>query len=911
MPQQSSPNFYQLMLGLPGEIAQPNHYQLLGIEPGTTDDRAIRNAAADQNGKLLSWQNSRHFKQAGELMLELAKARNVLLDSEKREAYDQQLGLVSAEEEPIILLEEPPLEEPVLLDSAEEEPRRSSSRSRSRTTTSAPEKELPRQLRIAAIAAVGVVGLVMLSWAAMKKSNTEPASVSDKASLATAEDSSKTESIPQRFLSPQEKALLEKSERDAKAAEVTKAKAAADAERKRLAALKKQQPDPLQLPNPAVANKPIPNLKAPLAIAPFDAQAAATFQQSWATALGTPVEVMTKDKLKLRLIPPGEFPMGTPLSEPGRKPDEHQHLVRITKPFYMGVYEVTVEQYLSGINYLNYIQPSAQIRYAKMQNAPMLPVSLFDAINYCNLLSKAEGLEPYYTLSNLVDNRRSPYGSNIIQDADVTINGGLGYRLPTEAEWEYACRAGTTTATHYGNSLSEGEANINGTLPYNGGTRGQTSPAPQPVGSYLPNAFGLFDMHGNISEFCIDQYHDQFYLNSPQVDPVNLATDYSSKTRFILRGGSFQLAGLMSRSGARMNIPPGIGSSNGFRVVRDLPPDPRQVPIKNPDPDEPEDNNTLVPAKAPFDAQAAFKHQIDWATALGVPVEEKTKDQLVLRLIPAGEFAMGSPFSEANRISTEFLHPVKLTKPFYLGAKEVSTQDFQKIIAPGGPLPPMTLAQFGAERHFPIRNVTYFDALNFCNQLSKKEGFPPYYSLTNIDQNGSGWSIRQADVKVNGGEGYRLPTEAEWEFACRAGTETPWHFGKTLLPNQAQTKPKTGVGPTKPDKVGKFPTNAFGLYDMHGNVMEWCFDYIDPLFFQRSPVEDPIQDQLPPNMPANRVFRVVRGGGYLDLPERSRSALRSGRPASYAVPYLGFRIARTPNSKGNANNPKGGGGNFF
>ncbi len=135
------PNFYQLMLGLPAEVWEPNHYQLLGIDPKQAETQTIRDAAADQNGKLMGWQNSKYYKKAGELMMELAVARGVLLDPEKKQSYDESVGLSSGDEEPIILLEAAPEEEPIVLEAVAEKParpRRVSNRKPRRPTSQSP-----------------------------------------------------------------------------------------------------------------------------------------------------------------------------------------------------------------------------------------------------------------------------------------------------------------------------------------------------------------------------------------------------------------------------------------------------------------------------------------------------------------------------------------------------------------------------------------------------------------------------------------------------------------------------------------------------------------------------------------------------------------------------------------------------
>ena len=236
---------------------------------------------------------------------------------------------------------------------------------------------------------------------------------------------------------------------------------------------------------------------------------------------------MTQDSglesLRFVRIPAGEFMMGSPRNERGRDNDERQHRVRITSPFCMSATEVTQEQYeaLIGTN------PS---HFKGAQN-PVDEASWHDATEFCRRLSEKTG---------------------------KTV------RLPTEAEWEYACRAGTTTPFHTGNTISTDQANYDGNYAYAGGHKGTHSKRTMPVRSFAPNAWGLFDMHGNVWEWCQDWYGAGYYGKSPAVDPQGPANGMSR----VVRGGSWHNPPIFARSAARFYYVPSFAFAvNGLRVV--------------------------------------------------------------------------------------------------------------------------------------------------------------------------------------------------------------------------------------------------------------------------------------------------------------------------------------------------------
>jgi len=249
--------------------------------------------------------------------------------------------------------------------------------------------------------------------------------------------------------------------------------------------------------------------------APFSAVAAKTAQKELAKSLGQlmedQIDLGKGKKLEMVLIPAGKFTMGSPAPEVGRRENETQHEVTLTKPFYMGKYEVTQEQWevVMGNN------PSSRTKEARL---PVTDVSWDDCKEFIKKLN---------------------------------TNTKGGYRLPTEAEWEYACRAGTKTAYAFGIKIAKNDANY--------GPGGNCVA----VGNYKPNAFGLFDMHGNIWEWCEDWGGN--YPVGTATDPKGPATGNGR----VLRGGSFLYEASRTRSSERVvNSPPFPDYNRGFRLVR-------------------------------------------------------------------------------------------------------------------------------------------------------------------------------------------------------------------------------------------------------------------------------------------------------------------------------------------------------
>jgi formylglycine-generating enzyme required for sulfatase activity len=277
-------------------------------------------------------------------------------------------------------------------------------------------------------------------------------------------------------------------------------------------------------------------------------------------------------------------------------------------------------------------------------------------------------------------------------------------------------------------------------------------------------------------------------------------------------------------------------------------------------------------AHAPFDAARAGELQRAWAAYLGRPVEEDLDlgggVKMAFLLIPPGTFTMGSPPGEKERSAGEAAHAVTINRPFYLAKYAVTQEQYRQLT---GKNPSFFSAGEGGRdrvagldtRRLPVENVSWEDAAGFCRELAERTG-------------------RKA----------HLPSEAEWEYACRAGTTTPFHFGSRCNGKQANCNgnfpygtPEKGPYLERPCAVGSYRPNAFGLYDMHGNILQWCQDWYAPSC-DDLPGKDPVRVNIGPE-----ATRVLRGGLWFSYARYCRAAFRDRRVPGKRDGSLGFRVA--------------------
>lgn len=281
--------------------------------------------------------------------------------------------------------------------------------------------------------------------------------------------------------------------------------------------------------------------------------------------------------------------------------------------------------------------------------------------------------------------------------------------------------------------------------------------------------------------------------------------------------------------------------------------------VTNPTPKSEVASPEPSPLVAPFTKSTAEAAQKAWAAHLDRPVEFTNSIGMKFRLIPPGEYLRGAPDSETDaRREEKPQHKVRITKPFYLSVTPVTQAEYQKVT---GTNP----SYFKGDTTLPVETVSWDDTQSFIGQMKSKES----------------------------GRSYRLPTEAEWEYACRAGTTTPFWFGTELNGRQANCDGNNPYGTTtegpyleKTAPVAQYPSNPFGIYDQHGQVWEWCQDW----YAKDDYSQFAEQTAVDPQGPSSGSSRCCRGGSWDVFAVDCRSACRTLFDPSLRNVNLGFRV---------------------
>jgi uncharacterized protein (TIGR02145 family) len=525
----------------------------------------------------------------------------------------------------------------------------------------------------------------------------------------------------------------------------------------------------------------------------------------------------------MRLIPGATFQMGCALDSPYCAPDE--------KP----VHTVTVSTFLIDTMETKGLGAGPSQLSSRAQ-------TWLEAVSWCNQRSKREGLDTVYT--NLVAGALKADGT---ASADFTKNG---YRLPTEAEWEYAARAGTTTIYYWGNDSSK----ISDYAWYVGNAFTDSSQAYlndyRAPGKKLPNRWGLYDMIGNAEEWVHDNYSR--YTSQPQKDPVGpLVSEidsgyfkyyvghpdkkYAESKGHLTRGCNMWFSSWNATPTYRGGFW-GLQSSGGVRMVR------RPYTVEH--------------------------------TAAELPSPGSMKK------IPAGNFTMGSPETELGRSSGETEHSVTLSA-FYMDSTLVTQGQYTAVMG----VNPSYFSTCGST--CPVENVSWFDAVLYCNARSKLDKLDTVYTYTSMTGTYGNGVTALVGIAANlSKSGYRLPTEAQWEYAARGGTTAAYYWGDNssadTVSKYAWYSANSSSG-TQP--VATKPANPNGLYDMAGNVWQWTNDWYGTYA---------TTEQTDPEGAPSGSNRVLRGGSWYYVASYLRSSYRSnGNPANRGnYNGFGFRSVR-------------------
>ncbi len=601
------------------------------------------------------------------------------------------------------------------------------------------------------------------------------------------------------------------------------------------------------------------------------------------------------------LVEKGSFTMGDNDEASNEKPT---HKVTFTYDFYMGKYETTFDEYDAFRSATGENKPKDQ--HWGRGTRPVINVSWKDAIAYCNWLSDKEKLpKTYDSNGNLLD-----------KDGRVTIDPSkvVGYRLPTEAEWEYAARGGNKSKGY----KYSGSDNVSDVTWYKDNSGSKT----QEVGKKAPNELGIYDMSGNVWEWCSDWYGD--YSSSAQTNPYS-----NSGSSRVLRGGSWNDYAAFTRVANRSSASPTFTDyALGFRICRTVPYEGENRPPLAPynpipsngsiagatsvtlswDSYDPDDdtmtydvyfgtssnppkvsanqsgktlNRSNLSAETTYywkvtakDSNGATTERPIWSFSTHIDLILYTPSTVVpqMILVEKGSFTMGDTWGYGyyNEKPTP---KVTLTYNFYIGKYEVTFDKYDAFCEATDRSKPDDSGWGRGTR--PVINVTWWDAIDYCNWLNEKEKLPKAYDSKGnlLDKDGR---VTTDPSKV---VGYRLPTEAEWEYAARGGNKSKG-YKYSGSDNVSDVAWYSG---SKTQEVGKKAPNELGIYDMSGNVYEWCSDWYDSYSFwaKTNPYNNSGSD------------RVLRGGSWYNVAANVRVAYRDSVSPTYTNYSLGFRICRT------------------
>jgi formylglycine-generating enzyme required for sulfatase activity len=600
----------------------------------------------------------------------------------------------------------------------------------------------------------------------------------------------------------------------------------------------------------------------------------------------------------MRCVPPGTFTAGC---VPGRdnvpaacySEEGPAHTVELTRAIWMMRNELTQGQYLALMGANPSFNPGCG------STCPVENLMFWDALRVANAASAAAGLPACYTLGAC----SGTPGTSFYTCASLTVNTPsgspydcTGYRLPTEAEWEHAARGGEGYAFAGSNTLT--------TV---GWSDPQGAPWPiHPVCGKALNGYGFCDLTGNVFEWTWDGA--SFYTSAAVTDPIGMGfADFR-----VYRGGGKHSDAQRSRVSYRPWQARYYRANDlGVRLVRtasadtdgdglqdrdevgthgsdpldtdtddDGLNDAMEVNTLGTDPtladtdgDGVDDNTEVANGTDPLTAQDVCLRAMDNTTSAGL-------GGAMLRCAPAGTYTRGCVAGRDDADGPclpgeQPAHEVELTRGFWVMESEVTQSQWQAVMGSN------PSSRTGCS-NCPVEQVSWWDALAFANTLSVADGLAPCYQLAGCSGvPGGGYTCASATVTASSVytcEGYRLPTEAEWEYAARGGEEHAYAGS-----NSADAVAWYGSNTLETRPVCLKADNGFGLCDLSGNVEEWAWD--DFSVYPSSAAVDPVS--------APGEGAITRGGHYVLLTSFLRNASRNPLPTGQADGWRGFRVVRT------------------